>query len=134
MSRQSRSEPLYLSGEWRARASEPDLAKRFPNPELPEGEWATVRVPHHWRTAPEFDTSDGPLLYRRHFDSPDGATADDRQFLELDGIFYYGYVWLDGEYLGATEGYVTEELSATGGEEIRWKLEKYLAQSVVHYQ
>ncbi|HSE68149.1 MAG TPA: hypothetical protein VLB12_14270 [Gemmatimonadales bacterium] len=32
-------------------------------------------------------------------------------------------------HLGATEGYVTEELNATGGEEIRWKLEKYLAQS-----
>ena len=45
-----------------------------------------------------------------------------------------GRFHLGAFHLGATEGYVTEELSATGGEEIRWKLEKYLAQSVVHYQ
>jgi hypothetical protein len=45
-----------------------------------------------------------------------------------------GRFHLGAFHLGATEGFVTEELSATGGEEIRWKLEKYLAQSVVHYQ
>ena len=45
-----------------------------------------------------------------------------------------GRFHLGAFHLGATEGYVTEELDATGGEEIRWKLEKYLAQSVVHYQ
>ncbi|HEU5155233.1 MAG TPA: hypothetical protein VFU03_10915 [Gemmatimonadales bacterium] len=45
-----------------------------------------------------------------------------------------GRFHLGAFHLGATEGYVTEELNATGGEEIRWKLEKYLAQSVVHYQ
>ncbi len=33
------------------------------------------------------------------------APAGRRWFLELDGIFYYGDVWFDGEYLGATEGY-----------------------------
>jgi hypothetical protein len=45
-----------------------------------------------------------------------------------------GRFHLGAFHLGATEGYVTEELNAEGGEEIRWKLEKYLAQSVVHYQ
>ena len=28
-----------------------------------------------------------------------------RRFLSFDGIFYFGDVWLDGHYLGATEGY-----------------------------
>ena len=45
-----------------------------------------------------------------------------------------GRFHLGAFHLGATEGYVTEELNAEGGEEIRWKLEKYLAQSVVHYE
>ncbi len=31
--------------------------------------------------------------------------AGRRRFLRLDGVFYYGDVYLDGEYLGATEGY-----------------------------
>ena len=31
--------------------------------------------------------------------------TDRRAFVELDGIFYYGDVWFDGDYLGTTEGY-----------------------------
>jgi len=52
------------------------------------------------------------MLYRRRFTHTVSHTAGvsgqsdpRRRFLELDGIFYYGDVWLDGEYLGATEGY-----------------------------
>jgi hypothetical protein len=45
-----------------------------------------------------------------------------------------GRFHLGAFHLGATDGYVTEELNAEGGEAIRWKLEKFLAQSVVHYE
>jgi hypothetical protein len=45
-----------------------------------------------------------------------------------------GRFHLGAFHLGATQGFITEELEATGGEEIRWKLEKYLSESVVHYQ
>ena len=74
-------------------------------------------IPHHWQSEAAFADHDGPMLYRRRFSSgPAGhdvdgqdidAQADRRWFLELDGIFYYGDVWFDGEYLGATEGYFT---------------------------
>ncbi|MGZ6899043.1 MAG: hypothetical protein ACXVJZ_16585, partial [Acidimicrobiia bacterium] len=71
-----------------------------------------MSVPHHWRAEPAFADHDGPVLYRRRFTRPTADPSDatgrhDRRrwFLELDGIFYYGDVWLDGEYLGATEGY-----------------------------
>src|ERR1041384_8203528 len=48
--------------------------------------------------------SDGPVLYRHRF--PARPLADgQRRFLTFDGVFYYGDVWLDGAYLGATEGY-----------------------------
>jgi beta-mannosidase len=107
VSRQSRiSEVVSLSGEWRAHVSEPDLAKTFSEPEWADGTWARVSVPHHWRAERAFADHDGPVLYRRRFTHPagdDGAAR--RWFLELDGILYYGDVWLDGEYLGATEGY-----------------------------
>ena len=37
--------------------------------------------------------------------TPAPGAGSPAPFLELDGIFYYGDVWFDGEYLGATEGY-----------------------------
>ncbi len=44
------------------------------------------------------------MLYRRRFDRP---RLDDhrRAFVVLDGVFYFGDVWIDADYLGATEGY-----------------------------
>jgi len=44
------------------------------------------------------------VLYRRRFGGP--ILADRRRaFVVLDGVFYFGDVWLDADYLGATEGY-----------------------------
>jgi beta-mannosidase len=111
--RQSRvSQVVSLSGEWRAHASEPDLAKTFAETGCDDGAWERVVVPHHWREERAFAEEDGPVLYRRRFGHPardsgalDGRPDAWRWFLELDGIFYYGDAWLDGEYLGATEGY-----------------------------
>jgi len=107
VSRQSRaSESVSLSGEWYAHASEQDLARTFAEVELDDDTWERVTVPHHWRAEPAFAESDGPLLYRRSFrHTAADAQQSRRWFLELDGIFYYGDIWLDGEYLGATEGY-----------------------------
>ena len=44
------------------------------------------------------------MLYRRRFERP---RLDDqrRAFVVLDGVFYFGDVWIDADYLGATEGY-----------------------------
>jgi len=119
VSRQSRfSRVVNLSGEWRAHASEPDVVRRFAEIDCDDSSWPRVSVPHHWRSEPPFAEHDGPVLYRRRFthlvpptsgstEPPGSSTEPDeaRWFLELDGIFYYGDVWLDGEYLGATEGY-----------------------------
>ena len=95
---------MHLTGPWNASPGDGDLAKQFADPAFDDRAWTTVRLPHHWRTEEAFATSDGPVLYRRamHLERP---AAERRSFLELDGVFYYGDVWLDGEYLGATEGY-----------------------------
>jgi beta-mannosidase len=97
------SELVDLSGWWRAHESDPDLVKTFADAGTPDEAWSNVRVPHHWRSETAFATSDGPVLYRKGF-TCDPAPSGARAFLELDGVFYYGDVWLDGEYLGATEG------------------------------
>ncbi|MDQ1416249.1 MAG: beta-mannosidase [Acidimicrobiaceae bacterium] len=99
---------MDLGGAWRAIAADETLRRTFSDPEFDVADWAEIVVPHHWRSHPGFAASDGPLLYRRRFDSP--ATRDEskpgwRTWLQLDGLFYQGDVWLDGSYLGDTEGY-----------------------------
>ena len=81
-------------------------------------DWEPVPVPCHWRTTPAFAGSDGPLLYRRRFEH-DRPGPGERLWLVLDGLFYQGDVWLDGAYVGDTEGYfvphefeITEAIAA----------------------
>src|ERR1700680_4185284 len=64
-----------------------------------------MAVPGHWRSYPEFAASDGPVMYRRHFEAPGPGGDDRRAWLQLGGMFYQGDVWLDRSYLGDTEGY-----------------------------
>ncbi|HLF40929.1 MAG TPA: hypothetical protein VI854_05565, partial [Acidimicrobiia bacterium] len=97
---------LELDGLWVAHAAEGDLHQRFLEPGFDDHDWLKAAVPAHWRSIPEFSDSDGPLLYRHRFEEPAPAT-DRRRFLVLEGVFYYADVWLDGGYLGATEGYFT---------------------------
>ena len=95
---------MDLGGTWRAQLGDPALAKTFAEPAFDDAAWTPVELPHHWRSVEAFATHDGPVLYRRNFTAPEPAPGR-RAFLEFDGIFYYGDVWLDGAYVGATEGY-----------------------------
>src|SRR5436305_15275801 len=95
---------MELSGSWRAVEADDELRRTCPDPDSDDSGWATVDVPHHWRSSRDFADSDGPMLYRRPFE----AAAPDpgrRSWLTLDGLFYQGDIWLDGSYLGDTEGY-----------------------------
>jgi beta-mannosidase len=95
---------VELSGTWRAQAADEGLRRAFPGDELDDSAWTQLDVPGHWRSTPAFARHDGPLLYRRQFEaeSPEGHR---RAWLTLEGLFYLGDVWLDGSYVGATEGY-----------------------------
>lgn len=114
-----------LSGTWRAIAADEDRRRTFADVDCDDSAaagWTDLPVPGHWRNVPAFARHDGPLLTRRRFrlppsqriaaDSPptgdgtDGATDDGgRWWLVLDGVLYQGDVWLDGRYVGDTEGY-----------------------------
>ena len=95
---------MDLGGLWLAAESDDDLRRAMAEPDLDDSGWAPVEVPGHWRSDPALAASDGPVLYRRRFESalPEGG---ERCFLTFAGIFYQGDVWLDGEYVGDTEGY-----------------------------
>jgi beta-mannosidase len=93
-----------LSGQWSAIEADDDLRRSFPRPDLDDSDWQAVVVPGHWQAEQRFAASDGPLLYRRRFEL-DRLVKGQRAWLVMDGIFYQSDVWLDGSYLGDTEGY-----------------------------
>ncbi|HWE56053.1 MAG TPA: hypothetical protein VG435_11095 [Acidimicrobiales bacterium] len=95
---------MDLGGLWAVAESNDERRRRLAEPDLDDSGWAAHEVPGHWRSVAELADSDGPVLYRRRFQAP--APGDgQRAFLRFHGIFYQGDVWLDGEYLGDTEGY-----------------------------
>jgi beta-mannosidase len=106
---------VALDGTWRATVADDDLRRTYPEPDHPDDGWASIEVPGHWRSNAAFATTDGPVLHRRRFDDPgtfgpgadhvDEADEPRRSWLVLDGVFYTSDVWLDGAYLGDTEGY-----------------------------
>jgi beta-mannosidase len=95
---------MDLGGSWRVAESNEELRRRLADAELDDSAWSIQDVPGHWRSVPGFEGGDGPFLYRRRFQAPPGPDGS-RAFVVFDGIFYQGDVWLDGEYLGDTEGY-----------------------------
>src|SRR4051812_25579733 len=111
-----------LGDGWVAREAEGDLHQRFVEADFDDDGWEPIAVPGHWRSTPALAQSDGPVLYRHRFPATPLAEGQ-RRFLTFDGVFYYGDVWLDGGYLGATEGYfaphtfeITDAVRTAGGE------------------
>jgi beta-mannosidase len=105
-----------LGGEWIAHVADDELRRVFAESSFDATNWSPVVVPGHWRSADDFAENDSPLLYRRAFIAT-GPTEGRRAWLRFDGIFYQGDVWLDGAYVGDTEGYfgphefdITEQL------------------------
>ncbi len=95
---------MDLSGTWSAAPADEELRRSFHLPGFnPEG-WESLRVPGHWSESTAFDDATS-VLYRTVFDHELPPDSDGRSWIELDGIFYQGDVYLDGEYLSDTEGY-----------------------------
>lgn len=95
---------MDLGGRWCAAVADDELRRRLPDDALDDSGWEQVELPGQWRLTPAFADSDGPLLYRRRFEAPTPAPGR-RWWLVLEGVFYQSDVWLDGAYLGETEGY-----------------------------
>jgi beta-mannosidase len=93
-----------LADGWRAAAADDRLRRSYTEHDFDDVAWHAVAVPGHWRSTPAFADSDGPVLYRCRFDAAP-PPAGRRAWLTFDGLFYQGDCWLDGGYLGDTEGY-----------------------------
>jgi beta-mannosidase len=120
---------IPLDGLWRAAPADEDLRRVYPDAGFDDESWEQLAVPGHWSSSPAFAGFAGPVLHRRRFDTPSpfgpgagdpGREADGRRtWLVLDGVFYTSDLWLDGTYVGDTEGYfaphafeVTDALAA----------------------
>ena len=95
---------MELTEGWVAIRADDELRRTFAEPDLDDRDWEPITVPGHWRSTPAFADDDGPLLHRTRFEQQPGA-PDRRWWLRFDGLFYQGDIWLDGAYLGDTEGY-----------------------------
>lgn len=95
---------MGLTDRWVAIPADDDARRTFAEPDLDDRNWEPIVVPGHWRSTPAFADNDDPVLHRTRFEANPGD-ADRRWWLRFDGIFYQGDVWLDGAYLGDTEGY-----------------------------
>ncbi len=95
---------MDLSGIWRAQPADDELRRNGVGIDFDDSAWEHIAVPGHWRCTEAFADSDGPLLYRTHFDLPT-PTEGTRTWVVTGGIFYQADVWLDGAYLGDPEGY-----------------------------
>src|SRR6266508_3842290 len=94
---------MELSGPWRAAPADEDTRRAFADRDLDDDAWESITVPGHWRSAPAFAGSDGPLLYRTRFDHDQ---ADDAlSWLVLVGVFYQSDVFFVVIYPADTEGY-----------------------------
>jgi beta-mannosidase len=119
---------MHLSDGWRAAIADDDLRRVYQGADFDDGAWEPITVPGHWRSTAAFADSDGPLLHRCRFET-DRPVDGRRRWLTLDGTFYQGDVWLDGGYLGDTEGYfVPHTFEVT--EQLRDRLEHVLAVEV----
>ncbi len=130
---------MDLGGVWRIAAATEDRRRRFHEFDFDDSGWLNSTVPGHWAQS----GPDGPselaheesVLYRHHFvttgftdeigqggeAAPEVDTSDvfddpasQRWWLKLEGIAQQGDVWLDGSYLGHTDGYfIPHELEVT---------------------
>jgi hypothetical protein len=94
-----------LGGRWAAAQAEGSLRRDFARPELDDAGWERVLVPG---PTPGLSggpgAPSGPVLYRRRFQARLEGQGK-RAFLVVHGVCSQSDVWLDGSYLGDTEGY-----------------------------
>ncbi len=113
---------MDLGGTWRIAAATEGRRRTFHEFDHDDSGWAAIAVPGHWAAGEEADLSgEESVLYRRHFEGPVDAAAEPeiemggtRWWLRIEGLAQQGDIWLDGTYLGHTDGYfVPHELEVT---------------------
>ena len=97
---------MELAGEWQISPSDDELRRSLTVGGIDTGGWDTGPVPGRWQDRPALLEHQGPVLFVRRFTlDVRGPGGHDRWWLELDRVMDQADVWLDGDYLGDTDGY-----------------------------
>lgn len=111
---------VELGGSWRATEADEAVRRSSVTSEADDHGWTTVVVPGHWASTPGLAGATGPVLHRKRFTAGRPAGGE-RAWLVFDALCHQGDVWLDGAYLGDTDGWfnrhtfeVTDGLRASG--------------------
>ena len=94
---------MELTGPWRAITASDEMRRTFQQPELDDRAWSEITVPGHWSSQPEFAEARS-VLHRTRF-ALNPTDHERRNWLWLDGVCQQGDVWLNGRYVGTTDGY-----------------------------
>ena len=132
---------MDLGGAWRVAAATERRRRTFHEFDHDDSGWATTQVPGHWAQAGPGSGDAGAdlageesVLYRHRFEGPREAVGTSgivegsgrRWWLRIEGLAQQGDIWLDGSYLGHTDGYfVPHELEVT--EQLAVRAEHLLA-------
>ncbi len=95
---------MELDGTWLAIVANEELRRSFATEDHDVSGWQPVTVPGHWEHETKLGTVDGPVMYRRTF-THQPPHGNERFWLVFDGVMYQGDIWLNGTYVGDTEGY-----------------------------
>ncbi len=99
------AQTLSLCGTWKIHPADETGRRTVGDRALDDMAWAEVSVPGNWQDVAGFEQAES-ALYRRWFTLPESPTPTGRRrWLTIDGLCSQGDVWLDGAYLGDTEGY-----------------------------
>lgn len=97
-----------LDGDWLAAVATERGRRRVADLDLDTSDWVPTSVPGHWRDSEGLADADA-VLYRHRF-SMEPVPTGRRRWLSIDGLCYQGDVWLDGAYVGDTEGYFVQHV------------------------
>lgn len=105
-----------LNGPWRGQATDDDVRRASIEPDFDDADWLPMSVPGHWSEHDRL-ANRRSVLYRTRFeldaDGDDGG-GPQRRWLAIDGIYNSADVWLNGHYLGPTDGwFIAHEFEIT---------------------
>jgi len=96
-----------LPGPWRVHATDDAMRRAFIECDFDDSDWLQISVPGHWAQHDKL-ASRRSVLHRTVFTLDiDRTRSDTRHWLVFDGIWQSADVWLDGAYLGPTDGWFT---------------------------
>ncbi|MEM7093462.1 MAG: sugar-binding domain-containing protein [Actinomycetota bacterium] len=94
-----------LSGPWRGASTTDELRRDCIDATFDDADWLDMSVPGHWSEHDRL-ASRRSVLYRTTFPLADNI-AGGRHWVVFDGIWQSADVWLNGHYLGPTDGWFT---------------------------